>query len=345
MGFRIRLPKGLAFLNVLIIALLALFLSGCASDDPQNALTPVGPVGRAEAGLFTTIYWIAVVVFVIVEALLLYTVIRFRRRPGNDGMPAQTHGNTALELTWTIIPCLILVGIAVPTLTTIASASSIPNTPDTLKVTVVGHQWWWEFDYPSQGVVTADELHVPVGTKVAVTIKSADVIHSFWIPKLGGKMQAIPNQENQDWFEADQTGTYDGQCYQLCGTSHANMRFRVVVQSQADFQKWLADQKTVPPQPPASAAEVAKGYQVFTTGPCVGCHTVQGTDAKAKVGPDLTHFGSRTTIAGAIMENTPQNLATWLHDPPAVKPGSLMPNYHLTDDQVNALVAYLESLK
>ncbi|HVB97656.1 MAG TPA: cytochrome c oxidase subunit II [Chloroflexota bacterium] len=342
MGFRIRPPKGLAFL-LLIIAVLVLFLTGCASNDPQNALTPVGPVGQMEAGLFTTIFWIAVVVFIIVEALLLYTVFRFRRRPGNDGMPAQTHGNTALELTWTIIPVLILVGIAVPTLTTIASASNIPTGPNALKVGVVGHQWWWEFDYPSQGVVTADELHLPVGTKVALTIQSADVIHSFWVPKLGGKMQAIPNQVNQMWLQADEIGTFDGQCYQLCGTSHANMRFKVIVQSQADFDKWMADQKTVPAKP--TAAEIAKGYQVFTTGPCVGCHTIEGTDAKAKIGPNLTHFGSRTTIAGAIMENNPQNLAKWLEDPPAVKPGSLMPNYHLTKDQVTALVAYLESLK
>lgn len=342
MDFRIRPPRGTSArpLFIAIPILLALLIAGC-TPGPQDALNPVGPVGLMEASLYNLIFWIAVGVFVVVEGLLLYTIVRYRRRSAN-GVPAQTHGNTKLEITWTLIPVLILVGIAVPTLTTIASAATPPSA-NSLKVRVVGHQWWWEFDYPDLGIVTADELHVPIGTPIAVTVESADVVHSFWIPRLGGKMQAIPNRQNEAWFQADAPGEYYGQCYQLCGTSHANMRFRVFAESKADFDRWVQQQKAVPPTP--AAGDAAKGAQVFATGPCVGCHAIAGTAAKAKIGPDLTHFGSRRTIAGALLENNPKNLAMWLKDPPAVKPGSLMPNYHLTDEQVNALVAYLESLK
>lgn len=342
MGRRIRPPVGVPFVKVPLLAFAALLIAGC-TPGPQDALAPVGPVGVMESNLYNLIFWIAVVVFVIVEGLLVYTIYRYRRK-GDEGMPHQTHGNTALELTWTIIPCLILIGIAVPTLTTIASAATVPPGGDTLNVQVYGHQWWWEFDYPAQKIVTADELHIPVGTKIALSIQSKDVIHSFWVPKLGGKIQAIPGRDNTMWFQADQVGEYYGQCYQLCGTSHANMRFRVFVQSKADFDKWVADQQAVPTAP--TDAEAAKGAQVFASGPCVACHTINGVKgAVGKIGPDLTHFGSRTTIAGALLDNNPKDLAMWLHDPPGVKPGSLMPNYHLTDDQVNALVAYLESLK
>lgn len=345
MDFRIRPPRGAPRitvpLTIPLLVLAALLTAGC-TPGPQDALAPVGPVGAMESGLYNLIFGIAVVVFVIVEGLLIYAVLRYRQRPG-DGIPVQVHGNTKLEIAWTIIPVLILVGVAIPTLTTIASAAGTPPGRDVLNVKVIGHQWWWEFQYPDQNVVTADELHIPIGTKVALTVVSADVIHSFWVPKLGGKLQAIPNRVNTMWFEADQAGTYHGQCYQLCGTSHANMRFIVVAESKADFAKWIADQQANAVTP--SGGEAAKGAQVFATGPCVGCHTIRGTNAKAKIGPDLTHFGSRQTIAGAILENNPKNLAMWLHDPPAVKPGSLMPNYHLTNDQVNALVAYLESLK
>ncbi len=341
MGFRIRPRGGVPLAKVPLFALAALLIAGC-TPGPQDALAPVGPVGVMESNLYNLIFWIAVVVFVIVEGLLLFTVIRYRRRP-NDGIPAQVHGNTTLEITWTIIPVLILIAIAVPTLTTIAAAAGTTPSQDSLNVKVVGHQWWWEFDYPDLGVVTADELHIPVGTKVNLTIETADVIHSFWVPKLGGKIQAIPRRSNTMWFQADQPGEYYGQCYQLCGTSHANMRFRVLADSRADFDKWVANQKAVPTAP--TDPQVQKGAEVFANGPCVGCHTIAGTKAQAKIGPDLTHFGSRRTLAGAMLENTPENVAKWLKDPPAIKPGSLMPNYHLSDDQVSSLVAYLESLK
>jgi cytochrome c oxidase subunit 2 len=340
-GVRTIRVRNLAALAPLAVAVL--LLAGCAATDPQNALAPEGPVARMEGDLFNLIFWIAVGVFVVVEALLLWTIIRHRAQPG-AALPAQTHGNTVLEITWTIIPCIILAIIAVPTLTTIVSATSeAPASTKTMNVTVTGHQWWWQFDYPDQGVITSDELHIPVGTRINLAIESADVIHSFWIPKLGGKVQAIPNQHNTSWIQADQVGTYNAQCYQLCGASHANMRFIVVVQSQADFDQWVKQMTTAPVQPTSGLA--AQGAQIFASSACVGCHTIQGTKANAKIGPNLSHIGSHQTLAGATLQNTPENLATWLHNPPAVKPGSIMPNLNLTNDQVNALVAYLESLK
>jgi cytochrome c oxidase subunit II len=322
--------------------LLLLVLSACSATDPGNALEPVGPAARMEADLFNLIFWIAVVVFVAVEGLLVYTVIRFRHRP-TDRVPVQTHGNTPLEIAWTIVPCIILAIIAIPTLTTIASATATPTGPNAIKVKVVGHQFWWEFDYPDLGVVTSDEMHIPVNTPVALDIESADLTHSFWVPKLGGKVQAIPNQHNSSWIQADQVGEFRGQCFQLCGFSHANMRFIVVSESRANFDQWVASQKAPPAQPASPDAQ--KGEQTFMTGACVGCHTINGTNAKGTVGPNLTHIGSHTTIAGAVLQNNPQDLATWLRDPPAVKPGNDMPNLNLNSDQINALVAYMQSLK
>jgi cytochrome c oxidase subunit 2 len=344
MGVRVRSPKGRPLAIGLGLTLVGSLVSACASTDPQNALIPAGPVAQMEVNLFNFIFVIAIAVFVVVEGILVYTVLRYRRRP-DDRMPTQTHGNTALEVTWTIIPVIILAIIAVPTVTTIASATNLTPAPGqpSMNVKVVGHQWWWEFDYPTQGIVTADELHIPVGTRIDLDIESADVIHSFWVPRLGGKVQAIPNQHNSSWIEADQIGTYHAQCYQLCGLSHANMRFIVVVQSQADFNAWVKDQTTAPGKPPT--AEALKGQQVFTTGACVGCHTIQGTIAKGTIGPDLTHIGSHETLAGATLANDPKDMAMWLHDPPGVIPGSIMPNLHLTTDQITALSAYLESLK
>lgn len=338
---RIRSLKRLPLGTGLVLGL-ALFSTACSATDPGNALVPIGPAGAMEADLFNLIFWAAVIVFIIVEGLLLWTSVRFRRQP-STGLPVQTHGNTRLEIGWTILPTLILMAIAVPTLTTIAAATTPPTGPGTIKVRAIGHQWWWEFDYPDLKVVTADEMHVPANTKVDVIVESADVLHSFWVPRVGGKIQAVPNQPNETWIQADQTGVFYAQCYQLCGTSHANMRFRLVSQSKADFDAWVKNQQQPAAQP--TTAEAKAGAQVFATGACVGCHTIQGTKANGKIGPNLTHIGSHLTLAGAIMENNPKDLATWLHDPPAVKPGSIMPNLHLTDQQISELVAYLESLK
>lgn len=347
MVFRVRTPRRLAFAPLIPLVLVAILASACASTDRGNALVPAGPAAAMENDLYNIIFIAAVIVFVAVEGLLVWTTIRFRHR-GSATMPVQTHGNTRLEVAWTIAPTLVLAIIAVPTLTTIVSATAIPTGPGTVNVRAVGHQFWWEFDYPNLGVVTSDEMHIPVNTKIALAVRSADVIHSFWVPKLGGKVQAIPNQDNNTWIQADSIGTFYAECFQLCGASHANMRFLVISESQADFDKWVAHMKQ--PAAAPTSPEAKQGEQIFTKQnfngqACFACHTIQGTNAQAKVGPNLTHIGSHMTLAGATLQNNPQDLATWLHDPPGVKPGSIMPNLHLTQEQINELVAYLEGLK
>ena len=212
-----------------------------------------------------------------------------------------------------------------------------------MDVDVIGHQFWWEFNYPNANVVTANELHLPVGQTVNLVLKSDDVIHSFWIPALGGKRDAFPGHTNYIWMTPDSAGTFPGQCYQLCGYSHANMRERAIIQTQAEFDTWVQQQQQ-PAQVPAPGSPEAEGNQVFQQKGCAGCHTIQGI-SDGNVGPNLTHLASRETIAGSVLENNAQDLRTWLHDPPAVKPGSIMPNLGLSDHELDVLVAYLQSLR
>lgn len=292
--------------------------------------------------LFWPVFWIAVIVFVLVEGLLVVALVRFRRRGGRPGMPVQVHGNRRLEITWTIIPAILLLGVAIPTVGTIFSLSRRP--PGAMQIDVIGHQWWWEVRYPSTRVVTANEVHIPVGQPVYITLTSADVIHSFWVPRLAGKQDLEPGRVNHLTIEASQPGTYLGQCAEYCGLSHANMRLRVIAEPRAQFQAWVQAQGR-PAQAP-SGGLAAQGAQLFATGACVACHTINGVQgASGTVGPNLTHFAGRTTFAGATLKNVPSNLAAWLTDPPLVKPGADMPNLGLTRDQVDALVAYLDTLK
>jgi cytochrome c oxidase subunit 2 len=233
--------------------------------------------------------------------------------------------------------------IAVPNIRALFAASAPPAGEEVLPIQVTGHQWWWTFAYPTLGVVTANELHVPIGRAVQVHLRSADVIHSFWVPRLAGKMDVIPNQENRMWFKADRPGIYFGQCAEFCGVSHAHMGFRVVAQTAADFAAWVQTQQQpapVPTDPPA-----VHGAQLFLQRGCLACHTISGTPAQGTVGPNLTHVGSRQTLAAGVLANTPDNLARWLRDPQAVKPASLMPNLALDDASIGALVAYLHGLK
>lgn len=321
------------------LVILSAGLAGCSAQSPA-ILAPVSPKGRAEAELFWFILAITAFVFVVVEALLLYAVIRFRARDP-QAIPPQIHGNRALEVSWTTVTALGLAVIFAMTWRTMAATSTPPA--EAIPVKVIGHQWWWEFQYPTLGITTADELVIPVGRPIRLTVTAADVIHSFWVPQLGGKMDAIPGRENLLWLQADVEGTYYGQCAELCGASHANMRLRVRVVSDSEFQRWVEAQRAPAAQPVEPLAQ--KGYQVFMSKACVGCHTIDGTPARGKVGPNLTHVGSRTTIAAGLLENTPENLARWLDNPPAVKPGSLMPRLGLTPEEIQALVAYLSSLK
>ena len=322
---------------------LLLLAAGCRGPFPQTTLAPRSDFGTAEDQLFTTIFWWAVVVFVIVEGLLLFTIIRYRRRPG-AAEPKGLHGHTALEIGWTLAPALILVFIAVPTMRTIfATAGSAPA--GALRVQVIGHQWWWEYRYADLGVVTANELHLPVGTPVQLELTSADVIHSFWAPGLGGKRDLMQGRTNRIAFTADSTGEYLGQCAEFCGASHANMRLRVFVQSDAAFQAWVAAQRQVPAAVPrGSPAE--RGRELFARSACIACHTIDGIpQARGTVGPNLTHVGSRTTIAGALLPNTADYLRRWIANAPSLKPGSLMPPMPLEGADLAALVAYLQTLQ
>ena len=321
----------------------ALFLLGCGGSFPQSTLHPHSDFARATDVLFTDIFWWAAAVFVVVEALLLVALVRFRHREGRPA-PKPTHGHTLMEIAWTLAPAVILVFVAVPTVRTIfATAGDAP--PDALKVEVIGHQWWWEFKYPELGITTANELHVPVAKAVQVAITSADVIHSFWAPPLGGKRDAIPGQVNRIAFRADSVGDYSGQCAEFCGASHANMRLRVLVDSDAGFTAWVRDQQS-PPATPAKASLAEQGKAIYARAACIGCHAIQGV-SPGSIGPNLTHVASRTTIAGGLFPDDSAHLAGWIADAPALKPGSIMTRMKppLTDADIAAIIAYLQSLK
>jgi cytochrome c oxidase subunit 2 len=327
----------------------AFLLAACASDAPQDSLDPKGPISRTIDNLFEPVFWIATGVFVLVEGLLVFALIRFRQRGGEARAVKQIHGNTRLEIIWTILPAVLLAGIAVPTIATIVDLSRRPS-GDVLDVTVVGKQWWWQIEYPTfdPGVVTANEVHIPVNRPVYLTLESEDVIHSFWVPSLAGKQDLVPGSETHLTIQADEPGVYLGQCAEYCGLSHANMRIRVVAQTQPQFDSWVAEQQQVAPEPGSDLA--AQGRDLFLNEQflggqgCFSCHAVQGTDAAAQVGPNLSHFASRQTFAGALLENNDENLRRWLENPPEIKPGSLMPDYNLTPEEIDALVAYLRSL-
>jgi cytochrome c oxidase subunit 2 len=333
----------------LALLALGLLVTACAGERfPQSTLHPESDAAGAIDSLYRQIFWWAVFVFVVVQSALVVTLIRYRKRPG-QGEPKQTHGHTLVEIAWTLAPALILVFIAVPTIKTIFRLKG--STPrGALQVEVTGHQWWWEFRYPELGIVTANELHVPLGREVALSITSADVIHSFWAPRLSGKRDAMPGRTTRLQFVADSVGTYLGQCAEFCGDSHANMRLRVMVDSPAEFAAWAARQVQPPPPVDSTRLLVLAGEAAFkkirTPGnhSCVACHTIAGVSGGV-MGPNLTHVGSRTTIAGATLPNDSAGIARWLRDPAAVKPGALMPTINLTDQEIAALIAYLQSRK
>ncbi len=336
-----RIPARFRLPRVARLALFALALTGCGLASPQTALEPRSDFARFSHSIFMQIFWWDVGIFVVVAAVLLLAIARFRERdPG--ALPRQVRGNARLELGWTVAPAIVLTFIAFPTVATIFRTQA-PPAPEAVRVRVIGHQWWWEFVYPDLGVSTATELHLPAGQRAVLEVTSPDVIHSFWTPPLGGKRDTIPGQVNRIVLTPAAPGRYPGQCAEFCGVSHANMRLATVVESAEAFQGWITHQKAPPPDP-AEGTPAAEGRTVFTSQPCMGCHTIQGVSG-GQLGPDLTHVGSRGTLAGGMLANTPENLARWLKNPPAVKPGSLMPNMNLTDAQVSALVAYLTSLK
>src|SRR5881409_2426270 len=271
---------------------------------------------------------ICAAIFLVVGGLLAYSIFRFRRRPEHENLePPQVYGSNQIELAWTVIPILIVIVITLATTRTIYDVQGALPPPGTVNVTVVGHQWWWEIRYPDLGIVTANELHVPVtesGNRRPTFLKleSADVAHSFWVPQLAGKTDLIPNRRNQMWIEPTQVGTYLGNCAEYCGTQHARMLLRVIVHEPDDFARWVAAQQ----QPAVAEAQVHAGRDVFFATSCVNCHTISGTTAQGKFGPDLTHLMSRDTLAAGTAPNTPDALRAWMRDPQTLKEGALMPN-------------------
>lgn len=287
------------------------------------------------------------VIFVVVFSLLAYAVTKFRHRKTDDeSEPPQVYGSNQMELAWTVLPVLIVVVLFLTTAQVIHRVQDAERPPGTIEVTVVGHQYWWEFRYPQYGFVAANELHVPVSnpqhpTPTYLALLSADTDHSFWVPRLAGKTDLIPNHPNSTWIDPQETGLFLGQCSQYCGTQHAKMLQRVYVESREDFDRWVQEQEKPAVVDPAAAA----GGALFIAKACFACHAIRGTIARGVVGPDLTHLMSRETIASGAVPNTPENLRKWVHDPATFKPGSLMPAPDLTDQELDQIVGYLSTLR
>jgi cytochrome c oxidase subunit 2 len=431
-------------LHAALTAALALALAGCSADRyPNTIFEPTTEFNREVLSIFHNLFFWSALVFVLVEVALIYVIWRYRRREGSPE-PKHVHGNTTLEIAWTLIPAIILIVIAVPTVRTIfrTQAKAVPNA---LQVQVIGHQWWWEFRYPQYGITTANELYLPVGRTVNFELKTADVIHSFWIPRLGGKRDLIANHTNYLWFTPDSVGTtaLNGSCNEYCGASHANMRFRVFTVTPADFERWTVHEKSpavfgatpaagaagaagtatattagatsggattagattpaattpagttpagapvttvantgyagytadqlpayaVPTMPipdgikftPGLTGDAARGQQVYSRSACIGCHTIAGNPmSQGVIGPNLTHFGSRLTLAAGLYANDAQHLALWIKNARVMKPGVIMPTLGkgehdpvlgttltsgLSDQEIADIVAYLHALK
>ena len=312
-----------------------------------SMFAPVSTPAFAIRDLSFLVLAIVTFIFVVVAGVTVYAILRYRRRPGDDGRdPPQVYGSTQIELAWTVVPFLIVIILFLTTTRYIFAIERPAATRDTVEVTVVGNQWWWEIRYPQLGIVTANELHVPVSdaarpTRTFITLESADVIHSFWIPQLAGKTDVIPGKTNRTWVEPRTPGTYVGQCAEFCGVQHAWMLLRVTVHPRDEFDRWVAAQRAAA----ADVPEARAGRDVFTSVACISCHTVRGTPGNGVFGPDLTHLMSRATIGAGVAPNTPENLRAWVNDPAALKPGARMPAMKLSNDQLDQLLAFLVTLR
>jgi cytochrome c oxidase subunit 2 len=333
---------------VLFCAALTAFAEPAHSPlSPTNIFAPMSTPARSISDLSLFVLMVTAAIFIVVFSLLAYAVVKFRRTRANDGQePAQVYGSTQLELAWTVIPILIVVVLFLATARVIAEIQNAARPGNAIEVTVIGHQYWWEYRYPSLKVVTANELHIPASdpahpTPTFLTLLSADTDHSFWVPRLAGKTDLIPNHPNSMWIDPHETGLYLGQCAQYCGTQHAKMLLSVYVESREDFDRWIQAQRQ-----PADVPETASaGQRIFEQTACVNCHTIAGTRATGTGGPDLTHLMSRQTIAAGAASNTPGNLLAWVDNPAVIKPGCKMPSMGLSTEQASAVAAYLETLR
>jgi len=347
--------RKLAALAVLICGFL-LAASLCFGAAENHA--PLPNIFRPESTPADSIFHLSILVliitgliFLVVFSLLVYSVAKYRRRgadgEGDDGRePPQVYGSNQVELAWTVIPVLIVLVLFLATARVIQSVQDAPKPPGAIEIVAVGHQFWWEYRYPALGVVTANELHVPVSDPIRpsptfLTLLSADTDHSFWVPNLAGKTDLIPNRTNHMWIDPYKTGLYVGQCAQYCGTQHAKMLLRVYVDSPEQFDQWVQQQK----KPVVVDGSADQGRRIFQSTACVNCHAVSGTAAAGQFGPDLTHLMSRDTIAAGAAPNTRENLRAWLQNPDSIKPGSLMPAMQLSDKDLDAVTDYLETLR
>ena len=333
-----------------ILFLVAPVLYGAERVDPSlvpNIFVPESTPAHSILHLAGFVLAITGAIFVVVGGLLVYVVVRFRRRANDDGTePAQVYGSGPVEAAWTIVPFLIVLVFTLATARVIHEVQDARKPVAALDVQVVGHQWWWEIRYPKLGIVTANELHVPVsqgGERLPtfLDLRSADVVHSFWVPRLAGKTDLIPNKINSMWIEPERTGLFLGQCAKYCGTQHAKMLLRIYVDTREDFDRWVKEQKELAANNPSAAS----GRLVFEQTACINCHAVNGTVANGKFGPDLTHLMSRTTLGSGALMNSPEGLRAWIKSPEQFKPGVLMPAMNLNSADLDKMMVYLTTLK
>jgi cytochrome c oxidase subunit II len=305
------------------------------SFSPHSAET------QSIAAVFLLVLAIAAVVLIVVVAGVCYSIVRFRSR-GSDSEPRQIFGSRNLEILWTVVPLAILSGLFIVTVRAMARIDAPQDSIQSPDLVVTAHQWWWEARYPN-GVLTTWDIHIPAAHRLRARIESADVIHDFWVPELARKMDAVPGRWGYIWLEADTPGDYAGTCSEFCGAQHAWMHFRVIADSQPDFDAWLARQAQPSPAPQEGIA--LEGERLFQSKKCADCHTVSATARSSGKGPSLAHLAGRASLGGGITPNTPESLTLWITDPQAAKPGNRMPATPLAAEETRALVAYLESLQ
>lgn len=321
--------------------------SGLVEHKITNMFNPLTTPAKTEFNMAMLEFAITGAIFAAVAGVLIYTMIRYRRRRDDNGRqePPQVYGSNQIEAAWTVIPILIVFVIAGVSARSVWGVEDASPPKNTMHVTVIGHQYWWEVRYPFYNIVTANEIHVPVSHDREhasyFELKSDDVIHSLWIPELGGKTDLIPNRVNHMWIDPSEPGIFWGSCTEFCGVQHANMLIQVVAQEPEDFNKWVAAQQQAQPVP----TEISDGQKRFQMAGCWACHAVKGTRFNGKIGPDLTHLMSRRQIGSGVLDNTPANLQAWIVDPQQAKPGCLMPGSKLAGKNLDDLVAYLETLK
>jgi cytochrome c oxidase subunit II len=335
---------------VLLLTAPGLAQAAAQSSNSTSIFAPSSTPADSIHRLSLLVLAVTGTIFTVVFSLLFYAATKYRRRPGDDREPPQIYGSDQLELAWTVLPVLIVMVLFMASARVIHAVQDARRPPGTIEVTAVGHQFWWEYRYPQYGFVTANELHVPVSdppesTPTFITLLSADTNHSFWIPRLAGKTDLIPNHPNGTWIDPHESGLYLGQCAQYCGTQHGKMLLRVYVESRADFDQWVQRQQQTTQQDAAMSRQAIEGRRVFESTACINCHTIDGTVADGRFGPNLRHLMSRETIASGAAPNTRANLRLWIENPNAIKPGSLMPAMNLNEKELDEVTDYMLTLR